>query len=82
MNNLSERLFEEAQDNPDTLYWKASQEIDRLKSELDAAKDDAERYRWLRDRGYLNSWWSVQDSSNRGVNIDADIDQAIFEDSK
>ena len=34
MMNLIERLREEAQDDPDCLYWKAADEIERLRFDL------------------------------------------------
>ena len=40
---------------------------------------DANRYRWLRDNGHLNQWWSVQGAEHRCDNIDDDIDEAMAE---
>lgn len=41
---------------------------------------DARRYRWLRERGHLNQWWSVQDQGMpREQAIDTDIDGAMQE---
>lgn len=37
---------------------------------------DGERYRWLRDNGHLDIWWSVSGPKDRCANIDADIDAA------
>ena len=40
---------------------------------------DAMRYRWLRDNGYLNKWWSIVGPNSRCENIDNDIDEAMQE---
>ena len=32
--DLLERLYEEAQDNPDSLFWKSAQEIEQLRALL------------------------------------------------
>ena len=42
-------------------------------------QNDANRYRWLKDQGHLDIWWSVEGSKDRIKNIDEDIDQAIME---
>lgn len=51
----------------------------RYSEELANYQADAERYRWLKEQGHLNSWWSVQGPEDRSKNIDADIDTARSE---
>lgn len=46
---------------------------------IEQLRKDAERYRWLRDSGHLNQWWSMQGPKDRRKNIDADIDMAMKE---
>lgn len=48
-----------------------------LQVECEKLRKDAERYRWLRDNGHLNIWWSVEGPEDRCDNIDADIDEAM-----
>lgn len=61
----------------------AADTIDALAALASAGKPsgqdekDAARYRWLRDHKYLDSFWSVQGPSDRGQNIDADIDECM-----
>lgn len=40
---------------------------------------DALRYRWLRDNGHLDAFWSAQGPEDKAANIDADIDEAMKE---
>ena len=47
-----------------------------LVSEVRRLREDAERYRWLRNHKHLDSWWSVAGPKDRCANIDADIDAA------
>ena len=63
-----------------------SAEIRRLRAELAEAKQDAERYRWVRDKAFRcdpdmsgnHTWWSVQPRPKlRGNTIDAAIDAAL-----
>jgi hypothetical protein len=56
----------------------AADEIERLRAELDALKEDAERYRWLR---FADRWPCAFVSSDApepliGVELDAAIDAA------
>lgn len=46
---------------------------------LMGADRDGVRYRWLRDNGHLDVWWSVEGPADRCANIDADIDTAMGE---
>lgn len=50
-------------------------DITNIEDELKNSK----RYKWLRDNGHLDIWWSVDGSSERCKNIDEDIDAAILE---
>ena len=50
-----------------------------LVAQYNAAIEDAGRYRWLRDSGHLNMFWSVDGSEDRRDNIDADIEDAMAE---
>jgi hypothetical protein len=55
-------------------------EIERLtRDELESLARDSKRYRWLRDNGHLDIWWSVEGPEEKSKNIDADIDEAIKE---
>jgi hypothetical protein len=47
-----------------------------LCAEVRRLREDAERYRWLRNHKHLDSWWSVAGPKDRCANIDADIDAA------
>lgn len=57
-----------------------AKEIGLLRHDLAATlaklEADAKRYRWLRDEGYLNDWWSVQDN-DRNIGISKTIDERI-----
>lgn len=54
-----------------------------LVHKYNSAIKDAKRYRWLRDSGHLDQWWSVEGPiegpENKASNIDCDIDAAIEE---
>ena len=41
---------------------------------------EAANYRWLRDQGFLDSWWSMDLPSDRCASIDSDIEAAMLED--
>jgi hypothetical protein len=53
----------------------------KLVAEYNAAIEDAGRYRWLREAGHLDQFWSVEGPISRGDNIDADIEEAMVEDA-
>ena len=56
---------------------RAADEIDRLRAELSAYREDAERYRWLRNR-IPGSAYRIAGIiySEGGVGVDAGIDKA------
>jgi len=52
-----------------------------LVTKYNVAIEDAGRYRWLRDSGHLDMFWSVEGPEDRCDNIDADIEDAMAEDA-
>jgi len=50
-----------------------------LVAKYNAAIEDAGRYRWLRNSGHLDAFWSVEGPEDRRDNIDADIEDAMAE---
>lgn len=55
---------------------------EELSRQLYESAADAFRYRWLRDNGHLDSWWSVQGPKDKAANIDTDIDAAMAIDAR
>ena len=43
---------------------------------------EAANYRWLRDQGFLDSWWSMDLPGDRCASIDSDIEAAMLEDTQ
>ena len=55
--------------------WWASEEITRLRAEVEALRADAERYRWLRNAAGRGAAGSIFDNFN-GAAVDECIDAA------
>ena len=53
----------------------------QLIAQYNTAIEDAGRYRWLREAGHLDKFWSVEGPGERNDNIDADIEDAMAEDA-
>lgn len=52
-------------------------EVERVTKELEAAKADAARYRWLRSLEHCNEAWCFIGGGNADSNLDAAIDAAM-----
>jgi len=50
-----------------------------LVTKYNVAIEDAGRYRWLRDSGHLDAFWSVDGTEVRCDNIDVEIEDAMAE---
>lgn len=57
----------------------AQVEVAEANERAQRAEADAQRYRWLRDHGELDLFWSLSGPENKADNIDADIDAAMKE---
>lgn len=77
----SEELEKAAMSYGEDLQWHMY-ELERVKAERNALIQDANRYRELRDNGYLDSWADVHicDEHRRPGLIDSSIDAAMWPD--
>lgn len=84
MNYTPQEVADLLKDKPHQPHYIAAmvqkavqQALAQQDKEIEALKAEAIRYRWLRDNGHLNKWWSSAGPSDRCENIDADIDAAM-----
>lgn len=57
-------------------YEAMAKQLDELREENEALRDDADRYRWLRLLDNCNKAWCLIGLGNAAANLDAAIDDA------
>ena len=66
----------------DALCLEAADELERLTRELEEARKDQARYRWLRSLEHCNEVWCFIGAGEAAGNLDAAIDAAMSQDGR